>query len=103
MRKIAIGLLSALAFAGVLATAPAAQATTIASCQYRVTAERISVWESPISSYGHLKYKYRGDVVGGYCDYTVYNSAENRVYLAVATVSAADGVGWVNRALVVKL
>ena len=103
MRKIASIALTALAFAGVVVTAPSAQAASVTSCQYRVTADRISVWELPTNSSPRLKYKYRGDVVGGYCDWTYFNDREQREYLAVATADAADDIGWVNRALVSKL
>ncbi|MER5269094.1 hypothetical protein ABTZ99_44080 [Actinosynnema sp. NPDC002837] len=103
MHKTATTLLATIATIGILAPAPTAHAATVASCQYQVTADRISVWELPTNSSTRLKYKYRGDVVGGYCDWTYYNETENREYLAVATTAAADDIGWVNRDLVRKL
>jgi hypothetical protein len=103
MRKVAAIALLTLAYAGVAGTAPSAQATTVSSCQYRVTVDRISVWEKPANASPWLKYKDRGDVVGGYCDWTYFNDREHREYLAVATADAADDIGWVNRALVSKL
>jgi hypothetical protein len=103
MRRIAAISSLALACAGIVGVAPSAQAATVSNCQYRVTADRISVWEQPTNASPWLKYKYRGDVVGGYCDWTYFNDREQREYLAVATVDAADDIGWVNRALVTKL
>jgi hypothetical protein len=77
--------------------------TSTASCQYKVIWPTAGVYELPTNASTLLKSKHAGDIVGGYCDVTYYNSTEGEEYLGVATVSAQDGIGWVRREAVVKL
>ncbi|MEV5704015.1 hypothetical protein [Actinoallomurus sp. NPDC052274] len=74
-----------------------------ASCQYKVTWPVAGVYEQPTNASTLLKDKRAGDVVGGYCDWTYDNTTEGHTYLAVATDSAEDGIGWMRRDALVKL
>ncbi|MCO5968436.1 hypothetical protein [Actinoallomurus soli] len=81
---------------------PASRAVA-AGCQYKVTWPVAGVYEQPTNASALLKDKRAGDVVGGYCDWTYDNTTEGHTYLAVATDSAADGIGWMRRDALVKL
>lgn len=74
----------------------------ITNCQYKVTWPTAGVYEQPSNGSTLLKKKAAGDIVGGYCDWTYFNSAEGNVYLAVSTASAEDGIGWMRRDALVK-
>jgi hypothetical protein len=45
------------------------------------------VYELPTNASTLLKSKHAGDIVGGYCDVTYYNTTEGEEYLAVATAA----------------
>jgi hypothetical protein len=73
---------------------------TAAGCQYKVLWPTAGVYEKP--GYLVLKTKNAGEIVGAsWCDWTWYDGANE--WLAVATDSAEDGVGWMRRSAVVKL
>lgn len=72
----------------------------VAGCQYKVLWPTAGVYEQP--GWNVLKTKNAGDIVGAsWCDWTWYDGANE--WLAVATDSAEDGVGWMRRGAVVKL
>ncbi|GAA0371078.1 hypothetical protein NE235_29410 [Actinoallomurus spadix] len=81
---------------------PASRAVA-ADCHYKVTWPVAGVYEQPTNASTLLKDKRAGDIVGGYCDWTYDNTTEGHTYLAVATDSAADGIGWMRRDALVKL
>jgi hypothetical protein len=69
-------------------------------CQYKVIWPTAGVYEKP--GWWLLKTKGAGDIVGAsWCDWTWYDGTNE--WLAVATASAEDGVGWVRRSAVVKM
>ncbi|WP_434417498.1 hypothetical protein [Nannocystis pusilla] len=71
-----------------------------AGCQYKVIWPTAGVYEQP--GWNVLKTKNAGEVVGAsWCDWTWYDGVNE--WLAVATDSAEDGVGWMRRSAVVKL
>jgi hypothetical protein len=97
-----------LASTAMTSTAASAQNNTVASasttsCQYKVIWPAAGVYELPSNASILLKSKHAGDIVGGYCDVTYYNTTEGEEYFAVATASAQDGIGWMRRESVVKL
>lgn len=97
LRTLATAAITCLAV--VLPTMPAAAQ----SCQYKVIWSVAGVYEKPSNASTKLKTKQAGDIVGGYCDWTYYNTTEMEEYLAVATDSAEDGIGWMRRDAVTKI
>jgi hypothetical protein len=80
------------------------EAASASSCpQFKVIWPAAGVYELPSTGSTLLKTKHAGDIVGGYCNWTYYNSADGNEYLGVSTESAQDGVGWLRRSAVVAL
>lgn len=68
-----------------------------AGCHYKVTWPVAGVYEQP--GWNNLKNKHAGDIVGEFCNWTWYDGVNE--WIAVATASAEDGIGWMRREAVV--
>lgn len=96
-------LVTSLAFAGALATAPGAAAAS--GCQYKVVWPIAGVYEDPNPSSVIVKDKNAGDIVGAStCEGAGYSDGTGDYsYVLVATDAAADGRGWMREEAVTQL
>lgn len=102
-RLTTAALVTSLAFAGALATAPGAAAQS--GCQYKVVWPTAGVYENPNPNSVVVKTKYAGDIVGAStCEGAGYSGPEGDYsYVMVATDAAADGQGWMREQAVTQL
>ncbi len=103
-RLTTAALVTSLAFAGALVTAPGAVAAD-SGCQYKVVWPTAGVYESPNPNSVVVKTKYAGDIVGAStCEGAGYSGTEGDfTYVMVATDAASDGQGWMRYQAVVQL
>ncbi len=103
-RLTTAALVTSLAFAGALATAPSAAAAE-SGCQYKVVWPTAGVYENPNPNSVVVKTKNAGDIVGAStCEGAGYSGPEGDFgYVLVTTDAAADGRGWMREQAVVQL
>jgi hypothetical protein len=102
-RLTTTALVTSLAFAGALATAPGAAAQS--GCQYKVVWPTAGVYEDPNPGSVIVKTKNAGDIVGAStCEGAGYSGPDgDYTYVLVATDAAADGRGWMREQAVTPL